>query len=153
IEFARAICTGRADLAATPGVGQSVRSLSETAARSGRGPRNLEHARRNVAPSRHRTMKDARGMRGQERTTAPEAQRLSRRQLGFGAVGFAAASFLAAATDRYGAAASGQIAGAALTQLATYSGWRTSWDIIIPVLAQSSFPRTFLLYDRAAGDA
>jgi hypothetical protein len=51
------------------------------------------------------------------------------------------------------ALASGQLAGANLVELATYTGWRTTWDLIVPVLTDRVFPRTFLRYDRAAGEA
>jgi hypothetical protein len=51
------------------------------------------------------------------------------------------------------ALASGQLPGANLTALATYSGWRRSWDLIVPLSVDRAFPRPFLLYDRAAGEA
>ena len=45
------------------------------------------------------------------------------------------------------------LAGASLTELATYTGWRRTWDLIVPLRVDRAFPRTFLLYDRNAGEA
>jgi hypothetical protein len=79
---------------------------------------------------------------------------LSRRQFAIGYAGIGAAALIAIPyLGVRPAAASGQLAGAGLTELATYRGWRRSWDIVVPILAQSTFPRTFLMYDRVAGDA
>jgi hypothetical protein len=50
-------------------------------------------------------------------------------------------------------AASGVLPGASLTELATYIGWRRTWDLFVPLLVERSVPRTCLLYDRAAGEA
>ena len=50
-------------------------------------------------------------------------------------------------------AASGQLPGANLVELATYAGWRRTWDLIVPLSTQRLFPRSFLLYDRSAGQA
>ena len=41
----------------------------------------------------------------------------------------------------------------ALVKLATYAGWRMTWDLIVPLTIDRAFPRMFLLYDRAAGEA
>ena len=49
--------------------------------------------------------------------------------------------------------ASGQLPGAGLVELATYTGWRSTWDLIVPLSTNRAFPRQFLLYDRAAGEA
>ncbi len=43
--------------------------------------------------------------------------------------------------------------GASLTEMATYTGWRRTWDLVVPVRVDRAFPRTFLLYDRNAGEA
>ena len=51
------------------------------------------------------------------------------------------------------ALAGGQLPGANLTELATYTGWRRTWDLIVPLAVDRTFPRRFLLYDRAAGEA
>lgn len=58
-----------------------------------------------------------------------------------------------AQVNRGAAAASGQLAGASLAEVATFSGWRQTWDLIVPVSTARSLPRTFILYDRAAGEA
>lgn len=50
-------------------------------------------------------------------------------------------------------AASGQLAGANLTEIAAFADWRRTWDLIVPLGTARSLPRTFLLYDRAAGEA
>ena len=62
---------------------------------------------------------------------------------------------LASAPRRGGqiAAASGQLAGANLAEVALLSGWRRTWDLIVPISTIRSLPRSFLLYDRAAGEA
>src|SRR5687767_2852727 len=79
---------------------------------------------------------------------------LNRRQMGLGAV--AAAAFAATRgfplTGR-SVLASGQLPGANLIELATYTGWRRTWDVIVPLAIDRTFPRPFLLYDRAAGEA
>jgi hypothetical protein len=118
--------------------------------RLGRGPAcQLRNGAQVVAS----TKKDALKMIGQQ-ASRPRSRVLTRRHVSHGALGLAAASLLAVVgIGHRGARASGVVAGAGLTELATYHGWRTSWDIIVPVLTQSTFPRTFLLYDRAAGDA
>jgi hypothetical protein len=80
----------------------------------------------------------------------PLPRSFTRRQvaLGFAALG----AGVALGAPRRGASAL-QFAGAGLTPLATYTNWRRTWDLIVPVLAERAFPRTFLLYDRAAGNA
>ncbi len=80
--------------------------------------------------------------------------RLNRRQmtLGIGTVALGAA--LGVQGIRRGTlAASGQLPGANLVELATYAGWRGTWDLIVPLSTQRLFPRPFLLYDRSAGEA
>jgi hypothetical protein len=76
---------------------------------------------------------------------------VSRRQLLLGMAGVALAG--APGSRHTTIAASGQLDGANLVELATYTGWRTTWDLIVPVLTDRVFPRTFLRYDRAAGEA
>ena len=49
--------------------------------------------------------------------------------------------------------ASGSVPGAGLTELALYTGWRRSWDIIVPLSTDRAFPRRALIYDRVAGEA
>lgn len=51
------------------------------------------------------------------------------------------------------AVATGTIAGAGLTELALYTGWRRSWDLIVPLSSDRAFPRRALIYDRLAGEA
>lgn len=88
------------------------------------------------------------------RSVVHDASRtLNRRQL---ALGLAAAGIGAGrglALDGNPVLASGQLPGANLTELATYTSWRRSWDLIVPLSVDRAFPRTFLLYDRAAGEA
>lgn len=51
------------------------------------------------------------------------------------------------------AVATGSVPGAGLTELALYTGWRRSWDIIVPLSTDRAFPRRALIYDRVAGEA
>ncbi|MCA9876724.1 MAG: hypothetical protein KC442_03050 [Thermomicrobiales bacterium] len=51
------------------------------------------------------------------------------------------------------AVAIGSISGAGLTELAFYTGWRRSWDLIVPLSTDRAFPRRALIYDRLAGEA
>ena len=83
---------------------------------------------------------------------ALNGRRLNRRQLAL-AVGAAGLGAILGAQEMRQAtlAMSGQLPGANLVPLATYAGWRTTWDLIVPLNADRPFPRTFLLYDRAAG--
>jgi hypothetical protein len=76
---------------------------------------------------------------------------LTRRQLTFCLAGIAGICGI----GRLGGSvlASGQLPGANLTELATYGGWRRSWDLIVPLSSDRAFPRPFLLYDRSAGEA
>jgi hypothetical protein len=79
------------------------------------------------------------------------SRRLTRRQLALGLLGLGVSGVIGG----HGGAAAPlpQLAGARLTELASYSGWRTTWDLIVPLVTDASFPRTFLLYDRGAGQA
>src|SRR5690349_1993218 len=79
------------------------------------------------------------------------SRRLTRRQLALGLLGLGVSGVIGG----HGGAAAPlpQLAGARLTELASYSGWRTTWDLIVPLVTDAGFPRTFLLYDRAAGQA
>src|SRR5918995_1410085 len=79
---------------------------------------------------------------------------LNRRQLAIGAIA-AAAITATRGLPLTGspALASGQLPGANLIELATYTGWRRTWDLIVPLAIDRTFPRPFLLYDRAAGEA
>jgi hypothetical protein len=87
-------------------------------------------------------------------SSAHRQRHLNRRQmaLGMGAAGLAAIIGVPG-VGRGTLAASGQLPGANLVELATYAGWRTTWDLIVPLSTQRLFPRTFLLYDRSAGQA
>ena len=49
--------------------------------------------------------------------------------------------------------ADGPVAGAGLTELALYTGWRRSWDLIVPLSTDLAYPRRALIYDRVAGEA
>lgn len=82
------------------------------------------------------------------------ANLVSRRQFGRGLFGIGVSALLGSHLAGI-TAASGQLAGATLTQIARYQGWRTTWDSIVPLPFQSgaAYPRAVLLYDRAAGDA
>ncbi len=51
------------------------------------------------------------------------------------------------------AIATGSVPGAGLTELALYSGWRRSWDLMVPLSTDRAFPRRALIYDRVAGEA
>jgi hypothetical protein len=89
------------------------------------------------------------------RPQSPDFLRLlNRRQMGLGAV---AAAVIAATrglpVTGSSVLASGQLPGANLIELATYTGWRRTWDLIVPLAIDRAFPRPFLLYDRAAGEA
>lgn len=77
---------------------------------------------------------------------------LDRRRL-VAALAGAGVAGLYGTTGQRGAAASGQVAGASLVELARLSDWRRSWDLIVPLGVDRAFPRAFLLYDRAAGEA
>ena len=77
---------------------------------------------------------------------------LTRRQMLFataGLLGVAMSTRLA----QLPASASGSIPGAGLTELALYTGWRRSWDLIVPLSTDLAFPRRALIYDRVAGEA
>lgn len=77
---------------------------------------------------------------------------LTRRHLVLGAAGLLGVGF----TTRLAqlpAVASGSVPGAGLTELALYTGWRRSWDIIVPLSTDRAFPRRALIYDRVAGEA
>ncbi|MGH2615784.1 MAG: hypothetical protein ACRDJC_11130, partial [Thermomicrobiales bacterium] len=79
---------------------------------------------------------------------------LTRRQVAFGLAALGAAGVVTApALSTSSVAASGQLPGASLVELATYTGWRRTWDLIVPLRAYRPYPRTLLLYDRAAGEA
>lgn len=75
---------------------------------------------------------------------------LSRRNVLLGAVLLGAG---AAIRFSAGPAAASAIAGASLTELAVYTGWRRSWDLIVPLSTDLAFPRRALIYDRQAGEA
>jgi hypothetical protein len=80
------------------------------------------------------------------------SSKMNRRRLVFAIL--ASGSAVAASRALAGAfAASGTLPGAGFTELATYTGWRRTWDLIVPLSASRAFPRLFLLYDRAAGEA
>ena len=76
---------------------------------------------------------------------------LTRRQIALGLLGLGVSGVI----GRHGGSAAPlpQLAGARLTELASYGGWRTTWDLIVPLVTDAGYPRTFLLYDRAAGQA
>ncbi|MFM9106671.1 MAG: hypothetical protein ACKOWF_08230, partial [Chloroflexota bacterium] len=58
----------------------------------------------------------------------------------------------AGAALRAGVRASGESdAFGGLEPIREYADWRRTWDMIVPLSAVSSFPRVFMLYDRAAG--
>lgn len=80
------------------------------------------------------------------------SQGFTRRQALLGAAGIGAGGVIASLLNS-ALPASAQLAGANLTRMATYRGWRTTWDLLVPLVAEAAFPRTLLLYDRAAGDA
>lgn len=86
-------------------------------------------------------------------TSRSMSAHLNRRQLLSSLVAAGAVSVIGPVRQPPLARASGQLPGANLTALATYSGWRRSWDLIIPLSIDRAFPRPFLLYDRAAGEA
>lgn len=77
---------------------------------------------------------------------------LPRRHLLQGAVGLALASAAGFPSRSVAAATSGEVAGAGLTELATFTDWRRTWDLIVPIMTAAALPRSFLLYDRAAGE-
>ncbi|MCC7022381.1 MAG: hypothetical protein IT338_06120, partial [Thermomicrobiales bacterium] len=84
----------------------------------------------------------------------PTGRVFTRREVALGLAGVGIGGALGAL--RLGvpdAAASGSVAGATLTRLATHTGWRTTWDLIVPLSYDRAFPRPALLYDRAAGEA
>jgi hypothetical protein len=79
---------------------------------------------------------------------------LNRRQLVLGVLAVAAGAAVPGLPRRGGSVlASGQLPGANLIELDTYTGWRRTWDLIVPLSIDRAFPRRFLLYDRAAGEA
>lgn len=81
----------------------------------------------------------------------PNPRRLPRRTLLQGAAAGAIAAVLGPTNGLTPAQASGVLPGAALTELRTYTGWRRSWDLVVPLSTDRAFPRRFILYDRAAG--
>lgn len=84
----------------------------------------------------------------------PKGRVFTRREVALGLAGVGIGGALGAL--RLGvpeAAASGSVAGATLIRLATHTGWRTTWDLIVPLSYDRAFPRPVLLYDRAAGEA
>jgi hypothetical protein len=80
------------------------------------------------------------------------SKQISRRQVVTGAAALGVAASLAIGRQT-GRAATGAIPGAGLTQLAMYTGWRRTWDLVVPLSFDRAFPRFFVLYDRAAGEA
>jgi hypothetical protein len=87
-------------------------------------------------------------------STERNLRRINRRQVIAGAVALGVAGSLALGRrPQHTAAATYAIPGAGLTQLATYAGWRRTWDLVVPLSVDRAFPRLFLLYDRAAGEA
>jgi hypothetical protein len=77
---------------------------------------------------------------------------LTRRHLLLGAAGLVGAGLTTRIAQRP-VAATGSIPGAGLTELALYTGWRRSWDLIVPLSTDRAFPRRALIYDRVAGEA
>lgn len=78
---------------------------------------------------------------------------LQRRHLLQGAFALLVAASTGFPSQRRQAAASGEVAGAGLTELATFTDWRRTWDLIVPIMTAAALPRSFLLYDRTAGQA
>lgn len=76
----------------------------------------------------------------------------SRRQVLLGAAALVAAG-ATTRVDQVTTSAAGSIPGAGLTELALYTGWRRSWDLIVPLSTDRAFPRRALIYDRIAGEA
>lgn len=80
------------------------------------------------------------------------AAMLTRRRMLLAAASLLSAG-LAARTGQIRAQASGSVPGAGLTELALYTGWRRSWDLIVPLSTDRAYPRRALIYDRVAGEA
>ncbi|HET6261848.1 MAG TPA: hypothetical protein VFG99_06370, partial [Chloroflexia bacterium] len=77
---------------------------------------------------------------------------LTRRRILLATAGLLGAG-LTSRTAELPAIASGSVTGAGLTELALYTGWRRSWDLIVPLSTDRAFPRRALIYDRVAGEA
>lgn len=78
--------------------------------------------------------------------------RVARRTLLQGAAASALVAVVGTARQTTPAEASGVLPGATLTELRTYTGWRRTWDLVVPLSTDRAFPRRFILYDRAAGE-
>lgn len=77
---------------------------------------------------------------------------LTRRRVLLATAGLLGAG-LASRMAQLPAVATGSVPGAGLTELALYTGWRRSWDLIVPLSTDRAFPRRALIYDRVAGEA